>query len=127
MSNFIDIIPPNIDSTIMSTFRSCHRKGFNEFIRGLRHGKSLDLHAGGCFALGLETVRREVHLNSASLDDALLKAQMAFEISWGDFQVPPDKDTAKTPDRMWEAIVDYFHMYPPMTDHIQPFVANGQP
>lgn len=122
------IFPLNIDSTMVTAFRSCPRKFYNEFILGLRPpGISVDLHAGGCFAHAIEVVRKEVWLNNRTLDEALMRAQAAFEIAWGDFQLPDYKDTAKTPQRMWEAVLDYFYTYPPLTDHIKPYVANGKP
>jgi hypothetical protein len=125
---FEAIFPPNIDSTIMSAFRSCHRKSFNEFILGLRPpGISIDLHAGGCFAKAVETIRRAVHIKGYDLPNALMAGQVAFEAEWGDVEPPPTKKTAKTKDRVWEAVDDYFKKYPPITDHIQPFVANGKP
>lgn len=128
MSKFEAIFPANVDSTMVSAFRSCHRKNYNEFILGLRPpGISVDLHAGGCFAKAIETIRRAVHVKGYDLPNALMAGQIAFEAEWGDFEIPPNKDTAKTKDRVWEAVDDYFRTYPPRTDHIQPFVANGKP
>lgn len=122
------ILPPHMDSTMMSCFRSCPRKFYNEFVLGLRpSGISVDLHAGGAFAHSLEVIRKEVHLNGRSLKDALLRGEAAFQIYWGDFQIPEFKKTNKTPDRVWAAVEDYFHQYPPLTDHIQPYMMNGQP
>lgn len=123
------ILPQHIDSTMMSCFRSCPRKFFLEFCFGLRPpGVSIDLHAGGCFATAIETVYREVWLNNRSLEDALLRAHAAFWLAWGDFQIPEYKVTAKTGDRMWEAVEYYFSKFPPRTDHIQPyFASDGRP
>ena len=74
------ILPPYIDATMMSCFRSCPRKFYNEFILGLRpSGLSVDLHAGGAFAHALEVVRSEVFVNQRSLSDALVRANAAFE------------------------------------------------
>lgn len=122
------ILPSHIDSTMMSCFRSCPRKFYNEFVLGLRPpGISIDLHAGGCFATALEVVRKEIHMNGRSLSEALLRANAAFEIQWGDFVIPESKKTNKTPDRVWAAVEDYFRIYPPLTDHIQPYMVNGKP
>lgn len=122
------ILPAYMDSTMMSCFRSCPRKFYNEFVLGLRpSGISVDLHAGGAFAHSLEVVRKEVHLNRRSLSEALLRGHAAFEIYWGDFTIPETKKTNKTPDRVWAAVENYFKTYPPMTDHIQPYRVNGQP
>jgi len=122
------ILPAHIDSTMTSCFRSCPRKYYNEFILGLRPpGVSIDLHAGGAFAHCVEVVRREVFINQRSLADALLRASAAFEIYWGDFQIPDHKKTNKRPERVWAAVESYFAAYPPLTDHIQPYFIDGKP
>jgi hypothetical protein len=61
------------------------------------------------------------------MDDALLRANAAFEIAWGDFVIPEHKRTNKRPDRVWAAVESYFEQYPPHTDHIQPYFSNGKP
>ena len=122
------ILPPYIDSTMVSAFRSCPRKFYNEFILGLRpSGISIDLHAGGAFAHALEVVRNEIFVNHRPMNEALLRASAAFEIYWGDFVVPEHKKTNKRPDRVWAAVEDYFAKYPPLTDHIQPYFIAGKP
>jgi PD-(D/E)XK nuclease superfamily len=122
------ILPAHIDATMMSCFRSCPRKFYNEFVLGLRPaGLSIDLHAGGAFAHALEVVRKEVFINGRPTDEALLRAHAAFMIYWGDFVIPEYKATAKTPERVWHAVEQYFHQYPPLTDHIQPYMVDGKP
>jgi hypothetical protein len=122
------ILPSYIDSTMISCFRSCPRKFYNEFVLGLRpSGLSIDLHAGGAFAHAAEVVRREVFVNQRTLPDALLRAQAAFEIYWGDFRIPEHKTTTKQPERVWAAVEQYFKQYDPRTDHIQPYFTNGKP
>lgn len=55
------MLPLNVDSTMMSCFRSCPQKFFREFVQGYRPaGISIDLHAGGAFALALEEVYKGV-------------------------------------------------------------------
>lgn len=122
------ILPQHIDATMVSCFRSCPRKFYNEFILGLRPpGLSIDLHAGGAFAHALEVVRKEVFINARSLSEALVRANAAFEIYWGDFKIPEHKTTNKRPDRVWSAVEEYFRQYPPLTDHIQPYFVDGKP
>ena len=122
------ILPAHIDATMMSCFRSCPRKFYNEFVLGLRPpGLSVDLHAGAAFAHALEVVRREFYLNGRSLEDSLLRAHAAFQIYWGDFTIPEHKTTSKTPDRVWTAVETYFSQFPPATDHIQPYLVDGNP
>lgn len=120
------ILPLHIDSTMMSCFRSCPEKFNNEFIRGLRPAAfSVDLHAGAAFATGVEAIGREVHENNLPLERAFERGHAAFLDAWGDFI--PEKETPKTRERTWEAIEEYFAAFPPLTDHIQPFLTNGKP
>jgi hypothetical protein len=88
---------------------------------------SIDLHAGGAFAHCIEVVRHEVFVNQRSLSDALLRANAAFEIYWGDFKIPEHKTTSKRPDRVWTAVEEYFNQWSPHSDHIQPYFVNGKP
>lgn len=122
-------LPQHIDSTMMSCFRACPQKYWLEFAQGYRpRGVSIDLHAGGCFATAMETTYRAIHLEGKSVSDALMIAHGAFIRAWGNFIIPEHKRTAKTFDRVWEAVEDYFNVYPPLTDHVQPyFASNGAP
>jgi hypothetical protein len=122
------ILPSHIDSTMMTCFRSCPQKFRLEFVYGLRPpGLSIDLHAGACFALAIETVYRHVWEANEPLDRALDAARAAFFIAWGDFEIPEHKKTAKTADRMWEAVEGYFEKWPPLTDHTKPYFLNSKP
>lgn len=131
-------LPLHIDSTMIACHRSCPQKFFREFVEGFRPkgGKSIDLHAGGCFAKAVETVYDQVHVLKRPLADALTVAQAVFDAEWGDFEIPEWKKTSKTWDRVWTAISGgatkddegYFDRYPPLTDHVQPFFgSDGKP
>lgn len=121
-------LPQHIDSTMLTCARSCMRKYHDEFILGLRPaGISVDLHAGACFATAMEVFRRSFWKDKRPHDEALQRAHAAFMIEWGDFEIPPFKKTAKTKDNMWRAVEDYIAQFPPLTDHIQPYFANGEP
>jgi hypothetical protein len=122
-------LPLHIDSTMITCARSCLQKFLLEFVHGYRpRAISVDLHAGACFATGLETVYRGIWEQNLSLPSALERAHAAFHIAWGDFEIPAFKKTAKTADRIWEAIESYFEQYPPRTDHVQPyFGSDGKP
>ena len=122
-------LPVQIDSTMISCLRSCDQKFFLEFARGLRPpGLSIDLHAGACFATAAETVYKAMWRDQLPYHDALLRANAAFLIAWGDFEIPDWKRTSKTKERVWEAIESYFAEYPPLTDPVQPyFAADGNP
>src|SRR5262245_9254719 len=131
------ILPTLIDATQLSCFRSCDRKFYNEFILGVRPpGISVDLHAGGCMAAALEETYRQIYLHKKPYEEAILVAYARFLQEWGDFEIPEFKFTAKTQDRMWEAVVGdgtpegrgYFQEYPPLSDHIKPYIAaDGKP
>jgi hypothetical protein len=114
---------------MISCLRACDQKFFLEFCRGLRPpGLSIDLHAGGCFATGLEAVYRGIWLHNLPFHDALMRANAAFLTAWGGFEIPEWKVTAKTRDRVWDAVESYFAEYPPQTDSVQPyFAADGTP
>lgn len=124
------LLPLHIDSTMLTCFRSCPQKYLLEFVQGFRPpGLSIDLHAGACFAAALEEVRKQVYMNGKSLPEALLIAEARFFTDWGDVEVPEWKKTAKTKDRVWEAVVGdgttkgegYFQRYQPLTDRMQPY------
>jgi hypothetical protein len=109
-----------MDSTMMSCFRSCPRKFYHEFLLGLRPADvSVDLHAGGAFAKGIESFYKSVHEDGAHPTEATRRAMGDFLSEWGDFV--PRSDTPKSKDRMMEALFDYISTYPPGTDHVQPY------
>lgn len=123
------VLPSYIDSTMLTCFRACHRKFQWEFIYGLRPGqKSIDLHAGGCFASAIERVYKEVWTRGRPLDEALRIAHLAYLLEWGDFEIPELYKGSKTLDHMWWCVETYFEKWHPKTDHIQPyFDAKGNP
>ena len=122
------ILPPFIDSTMLTCFRSCPRKFYNEFVLGLRPpGISHDLHAGGAFAAAIEAYRRAVFGRHLPDDEAQRAALAAFLVYWGDYEVPEHKKTAKSRERMWEAVEEYISKFPPLTDHVQPYAVDGDP
>lgn len=131
--NILDSVPPElpiyVDSTMLTCFRSCGQKFYKEFILGRRPpGLSIDLHAGACFATALEVIRKLTFKDKLPYHEALLRAHVGFLQAWGDFEIPPHKVTAKTLDRVWEAVEDYFSTYSPLTDHVQPYMsASGEP
>jgi hypothetical protein len=86
---------------------------------------SVDLHAGGCFASAIENVGRLVWEDGLPLDTAKLRAFALFMDQWGDFV--PLKDTPKSRERVWEAVEQYFLMWPPASDHVQPYLLDGKP
>ena len=129
-------LPLYLDSTMLTAFRSCPRKFYLEFCRGLRgEGISIDLHCGGCVAHCFETVYNAFHLHGATEEKALKLGLVQFDLDWGDVEpksrigVKGQKiySSPKTKERTWEVIEAYFRQWPPSTDHVQPLFIAGQP
>lgn len=120
------LLPPFIDATMMSAFRSCHQRWWAEYALGLAPTqKSVDLHAGGCFSAALEEVYRSTFETGQPLDKALLSGYSRFLREWGDFE--PEKKTAKSPENVWSGVEKYFSLYPPQADPVQPLIFDGRP
>lgn len=116
------ILPLNIDSTMVSAFRSCPRKFYHEFVLGLRPTTfSIHLHAGARFAEALEHVYRRVWEHDETLDQALQFAYGHFLVAWGDHDPPEWKGQTKSKDRIWDAVLGYFNEWPPRADHVSPY------
>lgn len=120
-------LPSHIDSTMMTTFRSCHQKFYDEFGLGLRPAEtSIDLHAGGVFSATLERFYREIFRNGVDTPVALARAYATFTTEWGDFIIRKEKHP-KTPENMWAAVESYITTYPPRLDSVQPYFSDGTP
>lgn len=121
------ILPSHIDSTMVSCFRSCPRKFYHEYILGLRPGRlSVDLHAGACFASATDAFYKAVHASGIPTASALDIGIKTMVREWGDFEAPPG--SPKSLDRMLDAFQDYIATYPPLTDHVQPYIGpDGKP
>jgi hypothetical protein len=119
--------PEVIDSTIVAEWKACPAKTyFSHFLHLGAKYESIDLIAGGAFALGMEIIRKEYYGNKKSLQDALRIAFPAVITAYGNPDVPANKE-AKSLDRVVEALVAYLQKWPPETDHIQPHMVDGQP
>lgn len=119
--------PKVVDNTIMTTFDACEIKSFYNFLLHLvPKGTSADLHAGGAFAAGMERIRHALWIEDLSLDEALVEGMRTFTEFWGDFITP--ETNPKSYERVLMALVDYFRVYPPETDHIRPYIMkDGKP
>ena len=119
--------PTQIDSTMLSAFVSCPTKFLYEHVFHLATtGISPDLHAGGAFAHALEHIRGALYSDEKPIEEALLIGTQAFLEFWGDYE-PPD-DHPKSLVNTFNALVDYFDVYPPETDPVRPFMlSTGKP
>lgn len=148
------MFPHTIDSTMLSTFRSCPQKMFRSYVQ---HWKpktdSVHLVAGGAFAKGIEVARkayfegesvspnvtylvedgeqvRKVEWLSAECGPGNLHYSQeaglrALVAAYGDFECPPD--SAKSLERTAGALEFYFEHYPFGDDGANPVTfANGR-
>jgi hypothetical protein len=123
-------IPGVWDSTIRGDYASCHTKGFWSFQRKLGPIEaSTDLIAGGAFAKGLEVARKLFYnLNSdhkGDLAESVRRGMLAAIEEYGT-HVAPDHKSQKSVERVIGALADYFEHYPPLSDHVQPYMINGE-
>lgn len=122
----LEDLPQKIDSTMISCFRTCPQKFYNEFVLGLRpQSVSVDLHAGACFAAALERVYRAHYIENETMERAIELAYATFKTEWGNFVPPPE--TSKTQDNVWAAVEEYFKHFGLATDHVQPYFSEGLP
>jgi len=103
--------PHTIDSTMLSTFRSCPQKYFRQYLEHWKpREESVHLVAGKAFAEGIEKARVAFYVDRQSAEDAVLTGLQALLESYGNFE--PPRDSAKTADRMAGALEFYFSQYP---------------
>jgi len=118
--------PSLIDSTILSSYLACPRQFYWAWINRLTVSqKSIHLHAGGAFAAAIETFRLSFYGAGSDYDTAMRDAIERFIKEWGDF--PLMEDDNKSFYNMLGAINSYFTTYPPATDYVKPYMANGKP
>lgn len=123
--------PQQIDNTIRSAWKACRRKALLQNFIGWqpRGPESVHLHAGGAFARGLEVTRKAFYGDGLDADDAIGLGWAALQAAYQvDYDSASLGRSAKTPDRMGAALVDYFDTYPLATDWIKPaFRQDGAP
>lgn len=122
--------PSYVDSSMLSTWRSCKRKHFWSTINALYPtGQSVHLIAGAAIANAMEAVRnycfRAGDANT-SLERLLEIAYTPFMETWGDYEAP--EKHAKSFENTWAALVFYLENHHPLTDPIQPYIRpDGSP
>lgn len=120
------MFPHTIDSTILSTFRSCPNKFLRQYVQHWKPvEKSVHLVAGGAFAKAVEVARDAFYVQGHSNEDAEAMGIMALVKDYGDFQCPPD--SAKSLERTIGAFEFYLHNYPLGADGANPItLADGR-
>ena len=122
--SFTPQFPEILDSSMLSTFKSCPQKFFKEYINEWKAKEpSVHLHAGAAFAKGLEVARRTFFVENASSDDAIAAGLGALLTHYGDFPCP--SDSAKSAQRMAGAFEFYFSNYPLSHEDSPPIILPG--
>lgn len=118
--------PQIIDNSLRSDFVACPRKFFYSGIRRLvsAAGTNIHLHAGGCFAKGIETTRIAFYVKKLSQLEAVLEGAAAMVEFWGDYEAPGG--STKTLDRMLGALDFYFESFPMSIDYVLPLITNNK-
>jgi len=111
--------PKVIDSSLIAAWRSCHWKAYLEYFQNWKpRAPSIHLHAGKCYAAGLEAARVAFHVQEHSPERAQELGLETMREEWGDFEAPAN--SPKSLDRMLGALKFYFERYPLATDLAQP-------
>ncbi len=114
------------DSTILSDLRACARKFELSHIFNYKpKGTNVHLHAGACFARGLEVTRRAYYAENLAPEDSVALGVAALITAWGDFD--PGPDAKKTLDRVCGALEFYFSEYPLPSDPARVIMVKSQP
>lgn len=118
------MFPEYIDNTMRSRMVKCPRAFYYGSVRNLskHEGKSIHLHAGGCYARGLEITRKGFYVEGLSPEKSLISGKEALAAEWGEYEIASHIKTYKTLDRMIGALDFYFQQFPMTTDFITPFI-----
>jgi hypothetical protein len=113
-----------LDSTMLSTYKSCAFKFFLEYVLNFKpREKSVHLIAGGAFAAGLEASRTAFYVDGKPAAEAEGMGIIALLADYGAFECPAD--SAKSPERMAGALEFYFDRYPLGGDGADPITLPG--
>lgn len=124
-------LPEYIDSSTLSTWRSCRRKYFWSTLSSLYPmGKSVHLIAGAAIAAGMEAARKRVFSDpnpaGVLVEDMLHSAWPSYCKEWGDYEAP--EASPKTALNCFAALAEYLTEFHPGKDTVQPMVRpDGQP
>lgn len=127
--------PAIIDATMRSDFISCPHKFYEAHILGLRGVESnVHLHFGGCFARGLEVLRKNfwspISPHYRNVPRSVAEGAKAIIVSWGDFRIPNNvqKPAAnKTLEACLDAFLSFIEKYPLESDPIIPLMVGNSP
>lgn len=118
------MFPNTVDSTIMSTMRSCMQKGYLTYVEHYKpKSTSVHLVAGGAFAAGIEAARNAFYVQGLPAAESEASGLGALITHYGDF-IPPE-GSAKTLERMCGALEFYFFNYPLGADGANPITLDN--
>ncbi|MGH7746063.1 MAG: PD-(D/E)XK nuclease family protein [Candidatus Dormibacteria bacterium] len=125
MSTALDLkkrqFPSVFDNTGREDWHRCPKKFEYRIVRGLQDlNKSVDLHAGGALAAGLEKTRRVFFEQGQSSREAVDAGVVEVYRFYGEFKCPVN--STKTAGKMAGALISYFDHYKLGIDPFEPLV-----
>lgn len=117
--------PHIIDNTMRGAFTECPTKWRNSFLLNRAPAKpNVHLHAGACFASGLETTRRAFYDMGLPPLDAIGAGLIKLWEAYGTFE-PDERDQQKGVWNVSKALVAYFERYKLGEDYLVPMKVAG--
>lgn len=119
--------PRVIDSSIRKEWRLCQTRAKYSYFRGITPvGGSIHLHFGGCFARGLESVRKAYYGEGLPVLESIAKGAHDLIIAWGSYESVLEGN--KSLSSCLVALSEYFIQYPLAEDQVKPLMlADGSP
>jgi hypothetical protein len=107
-------------------FASCPQLFAYKWIhRRAPQGTNIHLHAGACFARGLEATRKAYYGRGLSADDAIALGWATIASSWGDVSQEWADEPTKSMARVQDGLIAYFQRFPLESDYLQPLILPG--
>jgi hypothetical protein len=117
------LFPLIISNTDLSTWSNCELRFFRERCQNYRKSSfNIDLSAGGCFAKGLETVRKMYYNEKLSAESAVETGYHTVIDDLHELMAKAGADTEvlKSPERMGLALKEYFRRFPLDMEEVVP-------
>lgn len=117
------LFPLIISNTDLSTWSNCELRFFRERCQNYRKSSfNIDLSAGGCFAKGLETVRKMYYNEKLSAETAVETGYHTVIDDLHELMAKAGADTEvlKSPERMGLALKEYFRRFPLDMEEVVP-------
>lgn len=116
--------PLTLDNTILSTFRTCERLGYLQYLNHWKSkNESVHLLAGGAFAAGLEEMRKSFFMECESPERALQRGFLALTKHYG---FADHSHTKKSWEACVQALVYYSEKFKLTEEKYVPYFHHGQ-